>query len=354
MMTLDKPSARHTAVNAMALADGILGSLGVDRLPDIASNTDGFVSGRLTAFNASQFETNSPSEFLSNFAVRYTDPLVDSLIAVRQMLAPDIQAGSVNSRFVQYAVYLLQDAFLSLDNTIDDIRGVGADFPTLRNTTKSLTTQKIPNRGLALEVDEDEEMLDPDWQQRKVAYLRGILDRTALRRALALFVATATAVAKTWSGGGTVDPDQDIINELENSYLRQNRLLMGPGAATKRRTAYRAQNNAGAYQSAGYSDDDLANYLALDKAMTVRNRYTSGAGTTSTIFGNYVLLFLASDAMQKDDMSNLKTFWAPCNNGQRYATYVRQIGDKRWRIAVEKYELTAVTSTVGAEILTIS
>jgi hypothetical protein len=334
------------------LANGVMRSFGVGagQLPAITDNYGDFEHNRLLAFNASQFEANEPSEFLSNYAVRYQDPLAASLQSLLQMLAPDVQCGM--SRTVEYAVYLLQDAFLSMDNTLDDLRAIGADFTTLRNTTKTMVFQKIPNRGLAVEVDEDEERLDPDWQQRKVAYLLGILARTALRRALALFIASATAVAKNWSTPG--DPDMDLLNELENSLIRMTRLILGPTAATKRKINFRAQNTAGGFASAGLSDQELADYLALDQAVTARNKYTSGVGATSSIFASYALLFIASDTMQKDDPSNLKTFWAPCKNGQRYATYVRQVGDKRWRIAVEKYELTAVTAVAGAEILTIS
>lgn len=352
MKTLSQ-DPRGLAFNYSMMALGMAAALGVNELPQVHEDYSGFEHGRVLAYNASQFAANAPVEFLSNYAVRYSDPLANDLIGVRQMLAPDIAVGN-RMRFVQYPVYLLQDAFLALDNPIDDIRGIGADFPTLRNTTKTLTTQKIQNRGIAIEVDEDEELLDEDWQQRKVAYLRGILDRTALVRALGLFVGTATAKTLAWNAGAGQDPDQALLLELENALVRPNRILMGPGAATKRRLAHRAQNTAGGFASAGLSDDGIANYLSLDKVMTVRNRVTSGAGTTSSIFNNFLLLFLAGDAMQKDDMSNLKTFWAPCNNGQRYAVYVRQVGDKRWRIAVEKYELTSITATAGAEVITIT
>ena len=62
----------------------------------------------------------------------------------------------------------------------------------------------------------------------------------------------------------------------------------------------------------------------------------------------------AADNLGRNDFSNLKTFTAPTKTGQRYAAYVRQIGDKRWRIAVECYETVAITSTVGLEVITVS
>ncbi len=344
-----------TLTHNAPVLDSLFSSMGINGLPTIHSDDEGrgFENGRVLAYNASQFSSNVPEEFLSNYAGRYTDPLQASLDDVSNMLAPEIQAGN-RLGFVQYPVYLYEDAFKALDNANDDLRGVGQDFPTLRNTSKNMVTAKITNRGLAIEVDEDEELLDGDWQQRKVAYLMGIMSRTRLRRTLALFVAIATAVAKTWDTTPGKDPDMDLLAELENSPIRQTRAIFGPGAATKRKMSLRSQNTPAGYGNSGYSDNDLAGFLSMDSVMTVRNRVTTGAGTTSTIFGNYVLLFIASQVMQKDDFSNLKTFTGLCKNGARYAVYVRQIGDKRWRIAVEKYEIPVVTSTIGAEVLTIS
>ena len=66
------------------------------------------------------------------------------------------------------------------------------------------------------------------------------------------------------------------------------------------------------------------------------------------------MMFVAADNLGRNDFSNLKTFTAPTKTGQRYAVYVRQIGDKRWRIAVECYETVAITSVIGLEVVTIS
>ena len=70
--------------------------------------------------------------------------------------------------------------------------------------------------------------------------------------------------------------------------------------------------------------------------------------------GSQVLMCCAGDNLGRNDFSNLKTFTAPTKTGQRYAAYVRQVGDKRWRIAVECYETVAITSTVGLEVVTVS
>ena len=206
--------------------------------------------------------------------------------------------------------------------------------------------------GWPVEVDEDEERLDSDWQERKIAFLRGVLDRSRLRRTVALFVAGAVNVAKTWNGAS--DPDQDVMDELDSQSLRATRVLYGPGAWTKRSRALRTQNTAGSFASAKMTLEDLAGEFAVEEVQVARPRYTTGTTTSGSIVGSQVLLFVAADNLGRNDFSNLKTFTTPTKTGQRYAVYVRQVGDKRWRIAVECYETVAITSTVGLEVITVS
>ena len=346
------PTLAAAPVNQSALASHILASLGVPARETftIHEADDNFAHGRVTAFNASQFSGNAPSEFLSNYAVRYQDANAQGVDAIRQFIAPDVPGTT--SLFVEYALYNFADAFLALDNTADDLRAIGADFPTLRSPSHQLVTQRIANRGLAVEVDEDEERLDSDWQERKIAFLRGVLDRSRLRRTIALFVAGAVNVAKTWSGAS--DPDQDVMDEIENQSLRATRILYGPGAWTKRSRALRTQNTAGSFASAKMTLEDLAGEFAVEEVQVARPKYTTGTTTAGSIVGSQVMLFIAGENLGRNDFSNLKTFTTPTKTGQRYAVYVRQVGDKRWRIAVECYETVAITSTVGLEVITVS
>lgn len=340
------------AANHAALAANILASMGVPTRESFTVHQpdDAFAHGRVLAFNASQFAGNNPHEFLSNYAVRYQDEHQQGIDAIRRFIAPDVPSNT--SQFVEYALYNFSDGFLALDNTNDDLRAVGADFPTLRNPSHQLVSQRIANRGLAVEVDEDEERLDSDWQERHIAFLRGVLDRARLRRTVALFVAGAVNVNKTWNGAS--DPDQDVIEELEAQSLRSSRIVYGPGAWTKRSRALRTQNNAGSYASAKMSLEDLAGEFAVEEVQVARPKYTTGTTTAGNIVGSQVLMFVAGTNLGRHDFSNLKTFTAPTRTGQRYAVYVRQIGDKRWRIAVECYETVAITSTAGLEVITVS
>jgi len=282
------------AVNVMA-ALGLSASEGIQiHQPDGA-----FVHNRVLAYNAGLFEGANPSEFLTGYAVRYQDPEEFGLDAIRRFLAPDVSSGG--SQYVQYAVYDFADAMKALDNLQDDVRAIGSDFNTLRNPTKTLATQKIPNRGLAIEVDEDEEKLDPDWQQRKVAMIRGILDRNRLRRAVALAVAGAVSVSKVWGTASGVDPDQDIMTELDAQSLRSSRIIYGPGAWSLRRRAHRSQNTAGGFASAQSTPDELAGQFAVEAVKVVRARYGTGGVATSPIISQFALMFIAADNLGKDD-----------------------------------------------------
>lgn len=344
------PPPAPLAFNARArMVDHILASFGVSPSESftVQPADDNFEHGRVIAFNASQFSGNAPVEFLSNYAVRYSDPNQASLDGIRAFIAPDITVPTLtgtnfSSQFVEYPMYNFADAMLSNDVLDDDLRSIGGDFPTLRNPAHQLVSQRISNRGLAMEVDEDEERLDPEWQQQRVAMLRGILDRNRLRRTVAAFVAGAVSVTKNWyvgeNAGNTYvancDPDQDIMDELEAQSVRASRIIYGPAAWVKRNRAFRAKNDAGGYASAKSTLTDLAGEFAVEEVRVMANKYATGASNATNILGSVAMLFVAQDGMTKNDFSNMKTFWGMTKTGQRYAAYVRQVGDKRWRVAV--------------------
>ncbi len=340
--------------NQTALAVNIMSMLGLSASEafQIHEANDAFAPGRVLAYNASQFSSNNAHEFLTNYAVRYTDPLQDRLRAIREVIAPEVRSN--NSAFVEYAVYGFADALLAMDNPLDVRRAIGADYATLRNTAKTMTTQRLPDVGVAVEVDEDEELLDADWQQQKVAWLLGILDRTELRQAIALLVAGATNVNKTWDVTAGKDPDMDVLTEIDAAVIKPNNLIYGPGAWTKRSLSLRAQNLAGQANSSTLTVEQLGGMLNAD-VMVPRNRYSTGAATASNIVGSIVMLFSSQPGMSRNDFSNLKTFVAPSRNGMARMVLVRQIGDKRWRIAVSTGKrLTALTSAIGLQTITVS
>lgn len=373
-----------------AIVDNILTMLGVE--DEISINGPGhYAPGQVTEFDrasflnaplavnaASQFAGNNPHEYLTGYAIRYTDPNQGTLDQFTDLIAPPVPSN--NSRFVEYAIYGFIDAFLSLDNTVDDIRAIGADFATIRNTSKNLVTQRMNERGLAVEVDESEEILPGDtneWQQQKIAWLLGILARTRLRRAVAMLVAMATAASKTWTAGSGADPDQDLMDELDNLPIRPTDIVYGTGSWSKRSRTFRGQATAGAFggvRTAGLAPgvvgnalaasrdtaDELAGILGVNSVRVSRHRRATGAAAIGDIIGSLVLMFISQANPSRMDNTNLKTFRAPALNPQgapigSRAVYVRQIGDKRWRVAVSVgSELVAATSAIGAEVVTVS
>ena len=97
-MKLNHPPS-HTA-----LAANILASMGVSVRESFTIHTpdDAFEHGRVLAFNASQFAGNAPSEFLSNYAVRYQDNnTAQTLDTVRQFIAPDVPGNNSPVRRVR-------------------------------------------------------------------------------------------------------------------------------------------------------------------------------------------------------------------------------------------------------------
>jgi hypothetical protein len=342
------PFQTALAVNVMAML-----GLPASEAFQIHKADDAFEPGRILAYNASQFSANNPHEFLTNYALRFSDPNQAALQALRELLAPEVPSNS--SSHVDYAVYGLSDEFLALDNAVDARRPIGKDYNTLPNASKSNTSQKLHDTGLAIEVDEEEELLDSDWQQRKVARLLGILDRTELRTAITLFVALATNTAKTWDASAGKDPDQDVLTIINAATMRPGHAIYGPAAWSKRSLAHRAQDTAGGFASAMLTEDQLAAHLGLGSVMVPRNKYATGASTLSDVVGSYVLLFSSARGMEREDFSNLKTFTAPARSGGKRAVWVRQVGDKKWRIAVSTGKrLVAATSAVGAELVTVS
>lgn len=382
------------ALNAkqQALYRNILALFGVSEHEEMAVNMPGvyrpgevtewdragFVNAPLAVNASSVFAGNNPHEYLTQYAVRYLDPNQATLDEFTDLLAPPVMSN--NARFVEYAVYGFSDAFLSLDNTVDDMRGIGADFTTLRNTRKDLVTQRINERGLAVEVDEAEEILPGDvneWQQVKIAWLIGIGARTRFRRAVALAVASFTAATKTWTAGSAADPDQDVMDELDNLPIRSTDIFYGTSSWSKRSRTYRGQATAGAFggvRTAGLAPgvvgnalaasrdtaEELAGILGVNSVRVSRHRKAATTSTLSDIIGSLVIMFVSMGSPSRFDYTNLKTFRAPALNPQgapigSRAVYVRQIGDKRWRIAVSfGSELVALTSAIGGEVITVS
>lgn len=315
----------------------------------------GFAHERLTTYNASLFDQSHFSEALTSYAVGYVDPepIADTL----EFVAPAV----VSPMKVEFATFSSPEEFLSM-GVDDDVRTIGADFPTLKYTSDK-QIKKLLNHGIAIEIDEDEIGEFPGWEEHYTAKLLRYSDRLSLRRAVTRLSAAATNTAKTWSTAAGKNPDGDVRAELiaasNVSGIRPNRILYGDTAWDTRVSSHEAQDNAGGYAAAQRTPETLATFLQIDGVRVSKERFaaTATAASLSEIVSTKVIMFNAISNPDRNDPSNIKRFTANVaarNGGGKVAVHLRQVGDKKWRLAVEKYELTAVTSTLGIRQFTVA
>jgi len=311
-----------------------------------------FQHDRFVAVNDSLLTQATYSVPLTTYAVGYRDkaPLRELL----QFLAPEVP---VNRRFT-YKAFNSADAFLS-DEDADDIRAPRGDFKTLQEAPSTEVSEYTRNRGLKIQVDEDqvvEQLNGVDWKQFYTQRLIDRLARNKFRRALALAVAAANASSKTW--GSSANADADVRAELRASAdingIRPNRVLYGETAWDLRLASYEAQLTAGSIGAVNRDEARLSAYLDVAGVMISSARYASSASAKTQIVGAKVLAFNAFDGMTKEDPSNLKTFISPVEGGGFVRVFERQVGTKLWEIAVEEYNITKLTASTGIRLLNIS
>jgi len=308
--------------------------------------------------NEAVFTQQFFDEPLTTYAVGWKDP--NNIEQTLEFFAPSTPAP----RRFTYKEWTSLEEFLS-EGTYDDLRAIGAEFPTVKFTGKE-THARTDNRGLRIRVDLDE-VASPDsplaggianYQQRAVAKILRRLARNSLRRAIALLSAAATNTAKTWDTTAGKDPDQDLLTDLNTgndaSGIRANRVGYGETAWAKRILSHRAQNTAGGYASAGLSVDQVAQFLGVSEGYVSHERYSAAGAALSQIVSNLVLEFFAMAGADIEDPSNIKRFVSPTDSGGPVRVYVQQVTSKLVDITVEKYELIKITSTLGIRQLTIS
>jgi hypothetical protein len=305
-----------------------------------------FEHDRIEEANSSLFDASHLSEPLTQYSVGWKDD--SGMDEALNFFAPDCPVGM---RF-EYLSFTNADEF---ETDAEDARAIGADF---KQVTELGTTvnDKLANRGLQICVDEDEVNDDPNWRERKVGKLLRRIKRNSLIRAVALLEAAATNTAVTWDTTAGKDPDQDVEDMLaagiDSSGVVSNRVAFGETARLKRRRSLRAQVHAGGFANAGMTAADLAAYYGVDEVLFAKSRYGTAA-TKTRLMAALVLSFTAYNGLDKEDPSNIKRFMRLLD-GQRYRVYEWRDGPKKYRIAVEHYEKTKITSTLGIRKLTVS
>lgn len=293
--------------------------------------------------NEARFTAANFSQPLTTFAVGFQDPA--NLQGLIDQLFPPVE---VPRRF-EFKNAANAEAFLSEG---DDLRAIGSSFKRVEFAGAS-TNQKTLNKGLTVRLDRDEDLVIPGAEERAVSRLINRLLRNELRRGIALLVAGATNVAKTWATNS--DPDQDVLDAMilggDARGLDCNLVLFGRAAWQIRCRAFRAQDKAGAFASAMMNPQQLGDWLG---ATVVRSgeRYQSDASTKSKVVGSYVLAYFAQQNAGKDDPSNVKRFFTPTESGP--VRVYREEHAKYVDVSVEHYSNIVVTSTLGIRQLTIS
>jgi len=312
------------------------------------SSSFGAVTGQIFELaHAGSFENTNFSQPLTTYAIGYKDPT--DLEAQRRFLFPDVK---VNNYF----------QFMKADNSKDFIieddltRAPGADFKRIKYSGTKVT-QKVPNRGLGIVIDEDD-VTGGDItgaQQSAVETLIQRINRTELDSAVTMLQSASTLTAKVWDA--THDPEGDIENLIDGSGdligFDPNRLAFIGGSWIVRKNALRATNTPAAGAALSLTPDGVAQGCGAERGMIIRARKQSGASKVK-IGSKNVIAFMAYDGMQKDDPSNTKCFWTPCQNGKKFRVLIRQVGDKSWLVLVEYYSVLVATSTLGLKGHTVA
>lgn len=331
---------------------GIAGSA----YPQDECNGGGFAHEQVTGFNASLFLQSNFSEPLTTYARGFRDP--EDIEAELEFIAPEVPTG----RRFEYATHSSAEEFLSESTLSDDLRAIGQNFKTVEYKSDKVNARLL-NRGLAIDIDLDEIDNMPGWEEFYTGKLLRRLRRNSFRRAVALLAAAATNTNKTWSTASGKDPDGDVLTELitaqNASGVRPNRVLYGATAWNTRGLSHRAQTAAGGFASSGLTPEQVAALLMVDGVRVSKSRYSTSAGATSLseVVSTKVLMFNALAGADREDPSNIKRFVGNVSGeagGGRVGVYLRQEGDKRYRLAVEHYELIAITSTLGIRQFTVA
>lgn len=310
--------------------------------------------GRITTANDSLFNATHYSEPMTNYAVGWSDPEgYDRLV---EFLAPNFPAPG---ELFEHFTFSNAEAFLS-DSQNEDLRAIGADFKTV-DYTPGKTQRKVDNRGLRIELDWDRIKGDPMWQQRYTGKLLSRLRRNQARRALSLAIASGTADSLVWDATPDALPEVALnaqkILAANESGINPNRILIGE-QAWQTRLACLGSITSGANPYAAAAElartpDDVGAFLGMEPLLD-GGRYQSGASSKTQLVGDKIILFTGRNGADAEDPTNFKLAWVACQNGMRFAVYIRQLSVKKWEIVVEHYERIFCASTLGVRVITIA
>ena len=104
----------------------------------------------------------------------------------------------------------------------------------------------------------------------------------------------------------------DVVNEMVTAASEVgfafNRVGYGHTAWATRLAALRANNNAAKFATAGFTPQQLADFLNVDEVYVSKERYSTSATARTEMVGQLVLMFYAQGGMDTEDPSNIKRF----------------------------------------------
>lgn len=330
-------------------ATAVLAAAGmISRVPEDPGAGGSLQLGQCYLANETRFIEANFSQPLTEYAVGWRDP--ENIDAELEFYAPGVQ---VPRRF-EYAEAVNKEAFLSES---DDVRSPGGEFKRVEYTSNKQNGRTL-NKGLTMRVDMDEVDVATNWEQIYTGRLLQRIKRNDLRRAVTALATAATNTAKTWDTTSGKNPDQDVRDKVitfgDSAGLNPTRLGYNMNSWNRRALAYGAQNNAAGYAYLAQTVDEVAVNVGCRMGKVTNARFQSSGTAKSAIVPDIVLIFYAEAGQTKDDPSNIKGFWTPCEGGTRYRVYVQQITAKLVDITVEHYSNPTITSTLGIQKLTIS
>ena len=303
--------------------------------------------GVLAVANENRFVSSNFSDPLTEFVAAIMGTDLASLQAELNVMAPPVRSA----RRFEYRKAADGLSFLS---DLDDERAIGADFRRLEHKGEMVNV-KTANRGLTYTLDRDE-MVEGDTEQT-ARWLAAILLRNSKRRVQKMLDAAAAnnnVVFKT-----ATDPDfivkQKLIAALEARGLFPNNILYGIGAWSMREAAYRTSTVPGALILGQMTAEQVASALMVDRLTISKDVYkTSTKKGTQFFLGNLIYAYYTDPIIGKEDGSNVKRFWTPCEGGEMMRVFVDESKPKTVEVMVEHYSAEAVVDSNGILKFTVA
>ena len=293
------------------------------------------------------------SEPMTDYAVgwRSEDGRLEELLEV---LAPKVPTTDM----FQYFVDNNPAAFAAIEDGSDE-RALEGEFKVITAHGTKETGATI-SKGLTTVIDRRRVNADPQLINKKVAWLKRILMRAEILRAVKALNAAATNTAVTWGGASGSQPDMDLSNMLlaggNSAGFDPNRIVMPANVWIQRNLAYGGKNTAASFAGYAMTPQALADWLAIDRLYVSRERYGNGVATAKNpILGtNVALAFNAHDGATNEDPSNIKRFTSPDIGGQEWAVWINDKSSHLIYVTVSHCSLIAITSSLGIRKLTVT